>query len=75
MRGRDFIRLHNILEADKEELNGASKQAAIAHFKRVADEYFEIDGELGLDMIRGKNGSEVTVKFRIHRVKNFTCLK
>ena len=75
MRGQDFYRLHSILESDKEEMNEASKAAALADFSRVAEEYFETDGSLSLEIERGKRGAEVIVKIPIRRVKNFTRLK
>lgn len=39
-------RLNQMLNADKEDMNEATRQAAIADFTRVAKEYFETEGEL-----------------------------
>lgn len=74
MRGKDFERVHSMLAADKEEMNGASKAAALADFRRVAEEYFETDGELKLEIVREKRGAEVTLRIPVRRVKNFTRL-
>lgn len=64
-----------MLDADKEALNEASRRAATADFTRVAEEYFETDGPVTLRTEAVKSGTEVTVRFRAHRVKNFTTLK
>ena len=75
MRHDEKLRLKNLLEGDKAEMNEASRRAAIADFKRVAEEYFETDGGFLLTTRQGKKGTEVVVTFRIARVKNFTVLK
>lgn len=64
-----------LLERDKTEMNEASKEAALADFKRVAEEYFETDGGFLLTSREGKKGTEVVFTFRILRVKNFLTLK
>lgn len=68
-------RLKNILHADKEEMNEVTREACIADLKRVAMEYFETEGELTMEMRRGRSSTEVTVTFRALRVKNFTMVK
>lgn len=68
-------RLDRMLNADKEEMNEATKTAVIAEFTRVAKEYFETDGELAFQMRKNKGRLEITIAFRASRVKNFTVLK
>ena len=68
-------RLCRMLEADKEELNEESRAAALCDFTRVAKEYFETDGDLSLQAVRVKGGTEVKISFRATRVKNFSALK
>ena len=75
MREQDRSRLRLILERDKAEINEASRAAAIADFKRVAEEYFETDGGFKLTTRKGKAGEEAVLTFRIVRVKNFTKLQ
>lgn len=67
-------RLERILEQDKAEITEASHAAALADFKRVAEEYFETDGGFLLTMREGKRGKEVVLTFRVVRVKNFKTL-
>ena len=73
MRG-ERGRLMRLLERDKAEMNEASREAALADFKRVAEEYFETDGGFLLTMQEGKRGKEVVFTFRVVRVKNFRTL-
>ena len=67
-------RLKNILERDKAEINESSHAAALADFRRVAEEYFETDGGFVLTMREGKRGKEVVFTFRVVRAKNFKTL-
>ena len=75
MKGEERGRLMRLLERDKTEMNEVSKEAALADFKRVAEEYFETDGGFLLTSREGKKGTEVVFTFRILRVKNFLTLK
>lgn len=75
MKEPERKRLARMLEQDKAEMNDASRRAAIADFKRVAEEYFETDGGFLLTTRQGKQGREAIFTFRITRVKNFTTLK
>ncbi len=71
----DKNRLRLLLEADKAEMNEVSRAAALADFKRVAEEYFETCGGFSLTAKKDKTGEEVTLTFRITRVKNCSALK
>ncbi|MBR7186138.1 MAG: hypothetical protein IKD43_01420 [Clostridia bacterium] len=73
MRTKD--RLKRLLEQDKEEINEASREAALADFKRVAEEYFETDGGFLFTTRQGEKGTEVVFAFRMIRAKNFTRFK
>ncbi len=75
MRSREYKRLEALLLRDKAEMDPAVRAAAIADFKRVAEEYFETDGKVRLDLREGKGGEEGVVTFRVLRVKNFTPLR
>ncbi len=68
------MRLNQIINADKEEMNEATHAAAVADFTHVAKEYFETDA-IDFQMKRTKNHIEVSITFSADRVKNFTILK
>lgn len=76
MRDRESkLRLEQMLDRDKEEMNEASKKAALADFERVAGEYFDVDGDAKLTVKRVKGTYEVSLAFRAVRVKNFSVLQ
>ncbi len=64
-----------MLERDKEEMNEASKRAALADLERVAGEYFDLDNGARLSIKRVKGAYEVNLTFRAVRVKNFSVLQ
>ena len=68
-------RLEQILDRDKEEMNEASKKAALADLERVAGEYFDLDDNAKLSVKRVKGAYEVNLTFRAVRVKNFSVLQ
>ena len=68
-------RLELLLAQDKEDMNEASKQEALADFMRVAGEYFDVVGNPVFNVKRGKGGYEVNLTFRAARVKNFSVLQ
>lgn len=69
------MRLEQMLERDKEEMNEASKRAALADLERVAGEYFDLDNGAKLSVKRIKGAYEVNLTFRAVRVKNFSVLQ
>ncbi len=74
MKNGDKAKFLQLLERDKAEINEPSRAAALAEFKRVAEEYFEVDGAYEFRITEEKGGTRVTFSFRAVRVKNFTPL-
>lgn len=68
------IRLKQMLSDDREEMNDATKAAALADFTHIAKEYFETDN-VAMNVKKGKSSTDVSVTFKATRVKNFTPLK
>ena len=75
MKEQERQRIDRMLELDKEELNPASRTAAVADFARVANEYFETEGPPVLNIVHDRRGFSVQLSFHAARVKNFTVLK
>lgn len=71
----DYDRLKRMIDHDKETLNEPTRAAAIADFKRVAEEYFQTDGGFLLTARETPKGAEAVFTFRFTRVKNFKTLK
>ena len=72
---RDKERLESILRHDKPIISEACEAAAVRDFAHVAEEYFELDGELAFSVREERGKSLVTLSFRVNRVKNFTQLR
>ncbi|HIZ23971.1 MAG TPA: hypothetical protein H9812_00625 [Candidatus Gallimonas intestinigallinarum] len=72
---RDKERLESILRHDKAIISEACEAAAVRDFAHVAEEYFELDGELAFSVREERGKSLVTLSFRVNRVKNFTQLR
>lgn len=68
------LRLKKMLNDDKEEINDATRAAALADFTHVAKEYFDTD-HVAFNVKRGKSTTDVAISFKATRVKNFTTLK
>ena len=72
---RDKERLESILRHDKAIISEACEAAAVRDFAHVAEEYFELDGELAFSVREERGKSLVTLSFRVNCVKNFTQLR
>ncbi len=75
MKEEDRLRLSRLMEQDREGLNKESKEEALKHFLRVAEEFFELDGKMDFDIVKERHGFDVTVHFKAARAKNFTAIK
>ena len=65
-------RLERMLDRDKEEMNEASRNAALSDFLRVGNEYFDAEPGAKLTIKRVKGVYEINFSFRAYRVKNFS---
>ena len=74
MHRESRMRLKQMLDRDKEEMNEASRMAALNELLRVAGEYFDVDGNGILTVKHVKGRYEVNLTFRAVRVKNFSVL-
>ncbi len=72
---KDKERLENLLRRDKAVISEECEEAAVRDFAHVAEEYFELDGEMGFSVREDRGKTLVTVSFRVSRVKNFTRLR
>lgn len=75
MKEEDRLRLSRLMEQDREGLNKESKEEALKNFRRVAEEFFELEGPMDFDVAKERRGFEVTLRFKAVRVKNFTAIK
>ncbi len=58
-----------MLSLDREEMSSFERSLFLKDLKRVAEEYFECDGEASMEMTRTEDGFLVCVIFPARRVK------
>lgn len=59
-----------ILSLDREDMTDLERELFLKDFKRLADEYFEVEGGCELNITRGENGFFVCILFDARRIKN-----
>ena len=77
MRGKEevFIRLNNVLQADKSVMSEACKSLVLQDFAEKFNEYFDLIGLPRLEL-SCKNGTyAVQISFEAERIKKFNVLK
>ena len=59
-----------ILSLDREDMTDLERELFLKDFKRLADEYFEMDGSCDLEVTRSEEGFLVCLIFNTRRIKN-----
>lgn len=59
-----------LLALDREDITDLERELFLKDFKRVAEEYFEIDGVCDLEVTRTEEGFLVCMIFNTRRIKN-----
>jgi len=73
--GREnYIRMNNILSADKLPMDGECQNVALKDIERVLNEYFETEN-LTMDITESGRYFSVEIKFTAIRIKTFNLLK
>ncbi|MBD5632473.1 MAG: hypothetical protein HDP34_04520 [Clostridia bacterium] len=62
--------VNTLIALDREDMSEFERGMFLKDLKRVCDEYFECDGELGLEVTRADGGFLVCVIFSARRIKN-----
>lgn len=58
-----------LLALDREDITDLERELFLKDFKRVADEYFEMDGVCDLEVTRSEDGFLVCLIFNARRIK------
>lgn len=61
--------LSGVLTLDREDMTETEKKLFLKDLKWVLEEYFELSGEVGLELTRDKNGFLGCVLFSARRIK------
>lgn len=59
-----------LLSLDREDMTDLERELFLKDFKRLADEYFEVDGGCDLEVTRSEEGFLVCLIFNVRRIKN-----
>ena len=59
-----------LLSLDREDMTDLERELFLKDFKRIADEYFEVNGACDLEVTRSEDGFLVCIIFNAHRIKN-----
>lgn len=60
---------NKIIALDREDMSDFARALFLKDLKRVADEYFECDGDLTLEITRSEGGFLACVLFTARRIK------
>ncbi|MDE6356806.1 MAG: hypothetical protein K2L67_06145 [Clostridia bacterium] len=61
---------NKVIALDREDMTNFARSLFLKDVKRVAEEYFECDGDLSLEITRSNGGFLVCVLFPTRRVKS-----
>lgn len=59
-----------LLSLDRENMTDLERELFLKDFKKIAEEYFEVDGVCDLEVTRTEEGFLVCIIFNARRIKN-----
>ena len=70
----EFLRLNNVLQADKSVMSDACKVLVLQDFSEKFNEYFDLIGLPRMDLTCQNGVYTVELKFQADRIKKFNVL-
>ena len=70
----EFLRVNNVLQADKSVMSDACKALVLQDFAEKFNEYFDIIGLPRMELTRQNGVYTVELKFPADRIKKFNVL-
>lgn len=64
------MNIGKLISLDREEITETEKRLFCIDLKKIAEEYFETDGDINVDVTRADDGFSVCVLFGARRIKN-----
>lgn len=64
------MKVNRLIVLDREDISYTEKKLFAEDLKKVANEHFECDGDMGVDVTKTENGFSVCVIFGARRIKN-----
>lgn len=74
VKEENYVRLNNILSADKLPMDGECQSVALKDIERVLSEYFDTEN-LTMNIAESGRYFSVEIKFTALRIKTFNLLK
>ena len=74
-RTEDFIRVNNVIQADKSVMSDACKALVLQDFAEKFNEYFDLMGLPRMELACKNGIYTVQVSFEAERIKKFNVLK
>ena len=74
-RTDDFIRINNVIQADKSVMSDACKALVLRDFAEKFNEYFDLNGLPKMELTCKNGVYNVAVFFEAERIKKFNVLK
>lgn len=71
----EFLRLHNVLQADKSVMSDTCKALVLQDFAEKFNEYFDLVGLPRMELTCQNGLYEVRLQFQAERIKKFNVLK
>ncbi len=62
--------INGVISLDREDMSDFERAMFLKDLKRITEEYFECDGDTGLEITRSDGGFLVCVIFSARRIKN-----
>ena len=75
MKKKDFIRISNIIQADKSVMSEGCKSLILQDFAEKFNEYFDLNGLPKMELTCKNGVYNVAVFFEAERIKKFNVLK
>ena len=74
-RTEDFIRINNVIQADKSVMSDACKALVLQDFAEKFNEYFDLIGLPRMEISYQNGEYTVEMVFKAERIKQFNVLK
>ena len=75
MKKNDFIRINNVIQADKSVMSDACKALVVQDFAEKFNEYFDLIGLPRMEIAYQNGIYTVNVAFQAESIKKFNVLK
>ncbi len=75
IRGKEYTRINNVLQADKSVMSEACKALVLQDFSEKFNEYFDLIGLPRMELSCQNGVYSVAVKFEAECIKKFNILK